>query len=102
MSSAALHDEFDLLFESRPVGRAAKRSRWDRPKWARKVRARDGHVCQSCGGPGEHAHHIVPVSVDPGLELELSNGKTLCGPCHLAEHQARKEQAGGDGSPWHY
>lgn len=63
--------------------RCAERS----PKW-RTVRKRflsDHNKCEVCGTTKDlEVHHIVPVHIDPTLELEESNLITLCGKsCHL-------------------
>jgi len=41
--------------------------------------------CAACGKDKKlQVHHIVPVSVDPSLELDYNNLITLCAsPCHL-------------------
>lgn len=56
------------------------------PEWRRlrkKVIARDGHQCTSCGSTKDlTAHHLVPVRVDPSLALDMDNCITLCRPCH--------------------
>lgn len=66
-------------------------------KWRVEVFKRDGFICQSCGyfnGCGEkrrdlNAHRIVPWIDSIELRYEASNGKTLCVPCHIKEHQDR-------------
>lgn len=52
--------------------------------WRKAVFERDGYTCQSCGTVGGtlNADHIKPFSKFPNLRLELSNGRTLCIPCH--------------------
>ena len=57
--------------------------------WRAAVFERDDYTCQECGArskAGErvqlHADHIVPFAVAPELRLEITNGKTLCVPCH--------------------
>lgn len=54
------------------------------------VRARSGGVCEGkngmCGCKAVHVHHKVPVSVDPTLVVDITNGIHLCRSCHQAEH----------------
>lgn len=52
--------------------------------WRKSVFERDGYVCQVCGQKGGylHADHIKPFAYYPDLRFELSNGRTLCVPCH--------------------
>jgi len=64
--------------------------------WANAVRERDNYECQRCHLEGNHAHHIVPRGRAPHLRLTLSNGLTLCGPCHywVHSHVAQATAAG--------
>lgn len=51
--------------------------------WRTQVFVRDSFLCQECGAGGElHAHHIKSFAAFPESRFELSNGKTLCVPCH--------------------
>lgn len=52
--------------------------------WREKVYQRDDYTCQHCGERGGklNADHIKPFSLFPELRFELSNGRTLCVPCH--------------------
>ena len=52
--------------------------------WRTSVFQRDDFTCQSCGVRGGklNADHIKPFHAFPELRLELSNGRTLCVPCH--------------------
>jgi hypothetical protein len=71
---------------------------WERFKdpsyvaWRKAVLERDGYVCQQCGRQckkyerGLAAHHIKPYASYPDLRYEVSNGTTLCRPCHMALH----------------
>ena len=55
-----------------------------------------GQRCQACGqvAQGLHAHHIVPVWMDPARALDVTNLTSLCGPCHHQVHRSRAaEQA---------
>lgn len=59
-------------------------------EWSKAVRQRDGK-CVRCGSTEElHAHHIKRKSEHPELALEVSNGETLCKPCHDAEHKGER------------
>ncbi|WP_416360620.1 HNH endonuclease [Burkholderia gladioli] len=53
---------------------------------------RDRFTCQHCGdarGGNLHAHHILPFATHPELRVDVSNGITLCKPCHKAVHAKR-------------
>jgi hypothetical protein len=56
--------------------------------WRRAVFARDSHACQHCGAQDRtlHAHHIAGWADYPDLRYVVSNGLTLCEPCHDALH----------------
>lgn len=49
----------------------------------RKAHLESFPSCAACGTKrSPQVHHVVPVSVDPGLELDMDNLITLCnGPC---------------------
>ena len=54
--------------------------------WRKAILERDDYTCQMCkvrGGVLE-VDHIKPFAYFPELRLELSNGRTLCRPCHRA------------------
>lgn len=58
-------------------------------QWRKAVFERDSYTCVECGdkcGPGNkvelHPDHIKPLSERPDLAFEISNGRTLCKPCH--------------------
>lgn len=53
--------------------------------WRRKVLIRDNYTCQVCGATREgglNVHHIKEFCNYPELRYEVSNGQTLCRPCH--------------------
>lgn len=53
--------------------------------WRKSVFARDDYTCQLCGIRGGYieADHIKSFAKHPELRFELSNGRTLCRPCHM-------------------
>lgn len=70
-------------------------------QWRQSVFERDDYTCQACGqkGGGLNADHIKPFAYFPELRFELSNGRTLCVPCHLKTdsfgNRARKNYSPG-------
>lgn len=52
--------------------------------WRKAILRRDNYTCQLCGIRGGKlvADHIFAWSTHPELRFELSNGRTLCVPCH--------------------
>lgn len=54
-----------------------------RDEFRRAVFERDGHLCVVCREPGQDAHHIIERRLWPDGGYYLSNGATVCGPCHL-------------------
>ncbi len=53
-------------------------------KWRKAVFERDDYTCQECNARGVelNADHIKEFAYYPELRFELSNGRTLCVPCH--------------------
>ncbi len=52
-------------------------------QWRKSVFERDGYACRVCGAMGYiTAHHIKSFAHFPDLRFELTNGITLCEPCH--------------------
>lgn len=60
------------------------RNRLEYKLWRDTVYKRDDYTCQFCGvrGVALHADHIKPFAYFPELRFEISNGRTLCVPCH--------------------
>jgi Restriction endonuclease len=60
---------------------------WYNPEyvaWRSAVLTRDGHMCVFCGSTEKlEADHIKPKSAFPDLKYDVSNGRTLCRPCHM-------------------
>lgn len=55
-------------------------------EWRWAIYRRDNYTCVLCKTKGGklNADHIKPFSLYPELRFELSNGRTLCLPCHKA------------------
>jgi len=53
-------------------------------RWRKAVFKRDDFTCQVCGLRGAYleADHILPWAYFSDLRFELTNGRTLCRPCH--------------------
>ena len=67
----------------RTSARVADMSRLDYRLWREAVFKRDNYRCVMCGDAGIlHADHIKPYAKYPDLRYTVSNGRTLCVPCH--------------------
>lgn len=53
--------------------------------WRKAVFKRDNYICVECKIKTSYieADHIKPFATFPELRFELSNGRTLCKPCHF-------------------
>lgn len=53
-------------------------------RWRKAVFERDNYTCQGCGVRGGYleADHVKPFAFFIELRFEISNGRTLCQPCH--------------------
>lgn len=73
----------DLGYTKHQLDRLARYSP-EAIEWRKKVFERDDYTCQDCGVRGTYleADHIKPWAYFPELRFELSNGRTLCRPCH--------------------
>lgn len=59
--------------------------------WARNVISRDGGKCAQCGSKESlHAHHVKPYKEHPEIRWDVSNGLTVCAPCHWKIHAVDK------------
>jgi hypothetical protein len=54
-----------------------------RDEFREAVFARDGHRCVICKASTADAHHIIERRLWPDGGYYLSNGASVCGPCHL-------------------
>lgn len=56
--------------------------------WRLSVYKRDDYTCQKCytRGGSLHSHHIMSFADNSDLRLKISNGITLCQPCHTKFH----------------
>lgn len=70
--------------DGQSLHRKALRKGYEYSKWRRSVFVRDNYTCQGCSKTGCYleADHIKPFAYYPELRYELSNGRTLCAPCH--------------------
>lgn len=61
----------------------------DQRQWAKRVKARDGYICQACKTKGGRlvSHHLFSYSTHPDLRNEDSNGVCLCLKCHKNFHR---------------
>lgn len=53
-------------------------------RWRKSVLIRDNYKCVNCGAVDVklHVDHIKPFALFHELRLEVSNGRSLCIPCH--------------------
>ena len=59
-------------------------------EWRNLVFSRDNYTCQKCGdnkGGNLCSHHIENYSEVKDKRFEVSNGITLCEPCHIRFHK---------------
>ena len=58
--------------------------------WSKLVKSRDNNTCQVCRITKQskdlHAHHFIYKAVCPNISMSISNGITLCIPCHKELH----------------
>ena len=70
---------------NRPGDRSGKEYK----SWRNSVYERDDYTCQMCGKRGGelHADHIKPWAYFESLRYKISNGRTLCVPCHYTTYK---------------
>lgn len=75
----------DLTEEERIIRRNTPEYRG----WRTAVYERDDYTCYKCNVRGGvlNAHHINAYNIFPELRHDVSNGVTLCTPCHLGFHK---------------
>lgn len=79
------HYKEELTEEDRLIGRNDVQTR----EWRKKVFERDDYTCYKCNKRGNgnlNAHHINAYNVFPELRYDVTNGLTLCEPCHREFH----------------
>lgn len=56
--------------------------------WRTAVFIRDNYTCQDCGQHGGtlQAHHIASFATTPARRCDVTNGITVCVPCHRQRH----------------
>lgn len=63
------------------------RSSYQSKAWAAAVKKRDNWKCVDCGDASNlHAHHLQSWKTHPELRFDVSNGVTVCVPCHEKRH----------------
>lgn len=61
---------------------------------APQVHARYDYTCQGCGQRGGtlHAHHVLPVWLEPSRARDIDNLMSVCERCHREIHQSAEEE----------
>ena len=70
------------------------RSSFKNDEWRKKIFVRDSYKCQICDKLGGklNANHIKKFADYPELRFEISNGITLCEPCHQKKVNHHEEE----------
>lgn len=58
---------------------------WEWKEWRTAIFERDLYTCQECRAKGVYIepHHIIPIRLNMDKLFDISNGITLCRPCHI-------------------
>lgn len=77
-------EDCPFFIDGRHSGKTPIKQSYDYKMWRKAVFERDDYTCQFCKQRGGElqADHIKPQSVFPELRFDISNGRTLCRPCH--------------------
>lgn len=77
------HSWIDGRSRERDQARSTEMKHGRYREWRRQVFERDRYRCRVCSAKGQmSAHHIRPYGKFENLRYDLSNGITLCQPCH--------------------
>jgi hypothetical protein len=69
------------------LNRKRSAAKGDLAKWRIAVFERDGFKCRLCGNGGKfHAHHVESIAEHPERIIDVTNGITVCIPCHESIH----------------
>jgi 5-methylcytosine-specific restriction endonuclease McrA len=62
---------------------------WRNRRWRQKIKEKFKE-CQECGEKDKklHAHHLIPISIDPEKAYDQDNGILLCENCHMTRERA--------------
>ena len=59
-----------------------------------EIRRERGDICEACGEPATHPHHIIPVSetsIHSELVFAKENMILLCDDCHTLMHPGYRD-----------
>jgi len=64
--------------------------------WAKRVKEKDHFTCVVCDAKDVklHSHHVFAYIDYPGYRFDISNGRTMCVPCHYELHSFETELKG--------
>lgn len=82
----------DLLEKERRQSIEGRRSS-ENKQWRKAVFERDNYTCRFCQRRGIrlNAHHLKQYAYYPELRYAVSNGVTLCEPCHKMVHRLMRK-----------